>query len=455
MNRFGRPALAFLPALVLCLFAGAADAQVIPNTVKTAPDVTASRGQIQQYVDAAVKRLGSEDPDEQAKARNLLIDGANLTGAGAAAGQPSAAYLDTYATAAAKSLAPLTAHPDMRVRLNAAIAAARIAEKANNLRLSDVAIRFMNDKSPAVALWGVKAARAMVPAAVVGPANNPLMPSLIQIVGRNPLGPVVNEIYQALSLSIFDAAAPPAQRPNPAQIKAVLPNMLGVFRQRVNAYARGALPADPSVDNLAAEFLTYSPVWTQMTPAQQTQAMQSVSDLLGFAGQYAELMAGNERDALLPLFQRTGKALQVVGETMNLPGVVKAAKDVQGVSSGMDGTEVRNRADAVALALKATPQFAGVKPAAPINMGGEPEPAGTEAGGGADSGAKSGFDGKGGPGNAGRPKAPAAPPLPPRGVQPRPTAPPPGAAPGGTTGRPAPAAPASPQGGAGAPGAPK
>ena len=293
----------------------------------------------------------------------------------------------------------------------------------------------------------------MVPAAVVGPANNPLMPALIKIVQRNPLGPVVNEIYQALSLSIFDPAQPPAQRPNAAQIKAVLPNMLGVFRQRVNAYSRGAVPTDPSVDNLAAEFITYSPVWTQMTPAQQTQAMQSVSDLLGFAGQYAELMSGNERDPLIPVFQRTGKALQVVGETMNLPGVVKAAKDVQGISSGMDGTEVRNRADAVALALKATPQFATVKPAAPINMGGEPEPtAGGDAGGADDAGGKSGFDGKGGAGDAGgksRPKPPPAPPLPPRGVQPRPPgtgATPPGAAPGtgpgAAPGRPAPAPPA-------------
>ena len=56
MNRIGRPALAFLPALALCWFAGAgvATAQSIPNTVKTAPDVTANRAQIQQYIDAAV-----------------------------------------------------------------------------------------------------------------------------------------------------------------------------------------------------------------------------------------------------------------------------------------------------------------------------------------------------------------------------------------------------------------
>jgi len=454
MNRIGRPALAllhaFAPAVVLCSFIGAASpagAQVISNAIKTAPDVTASRAQIQQYIDAAAKRLMSEDPDEQSKARNLLIDGVNLTGGASATGQLSAAYLDTYATAAAKSLTPLTSNPDTRIRLNAAIATARIAEKANNLRLSDLAIRFMNDKSAAVALWGVKAARAMVPAAVVGPPNNPLMPALIKIVQRNPLGPVVNEIYQALSLGIFDTGAAP-QRPNPVQIKAVVPNMLGVFRQRVNAYQRGTIPTDPSVDNVAAEFLTYSPVWTQMTPAQQTQAMQAVSDLLGFAGQYAELATGDERQALLPVFQRTGKALQVVGETMNLPGVVKAAKDVQGISSGMDGTEVRNRADAVALALKAAPQFATVKPAAPINVG-EPEPtAGGDAGGAdaggaeGDTGAKSGSDGKGGA----KPKPPAAPPLPPRGVQPRQPAP--GTAPGTPSGavppagRPAPAPPA-------------
>jgi hypothetical protein len=318
-----------------------------------------------------------------------------------------------------------------------------------------VAIRFMNDKVPGVALWGVKAARAMVPAAVANQGNNPLMPALIATVQRNPLGPVVTEIYQALALNIFEL--PANQRPNPAQIKAVLPNMIGVFRQRVNAYARGAIPADPSVDNLAAEFLTYSPVWTQMTPAQQMQAMQAISDLLGFAGQYAELASGDERQALIPVFQRTGKALQVVGETMNLPGVVKAAKDVQAISSGMDGTEVRNRADAVAVALQAAPQFAAIKPAAAINMGAPPD-AGTPAG---DTGAGTGTDadtsgksdgksdGKGAPGDTGgrtKPKPPPLPPIQQRGIPPanRQPATPPGGGPAAAPGQPGAQPPAQP-----------
>src|SRR3989442_417010 len=144
MNRFGRPALALLPAFTLCLFAGRALAQtaVITDAVKTSPDVAANRATIQQYVDAAAKRLASEEVDDQSKGRTQLVDGAQLRAGGANA-QPSDAYLDAYALAVAKALTPLTGHDDMRVRLNAAIAAARIAEKASNLRLADVAIKFM------------------------------------------------------------------------------------------------------------------------------------------------------------------------------------------------------------------------------------------------------------------------------------------------------------------------
>lgn len=461
MNRFGRPALAALSGLSLLLVligaprTAGGQTVVLPPNIKTAADASPHRATIQRYVDAAVKRLTSENADEQSKGRNALIDGASVVtrvgGGGAGGPSASASYLDAYAAAAARSLAPLAAHADMRVRLNAAIAAARIAEKANNLRLADLAVKFMNDKTPAVSLWGVKAAAAMVPAAVATPGNNPIMPALVQTVRRNPLGPVVLEVYHALVANIFTAR--PNERPSPAQIKAIIPTMLGVYRQRVNAYARGAVPVDPSVDNVAAKYLTFSLVWSQMTPAQQTQVVQSISDLLGYAGQYAELMADDERQPLIPIFQRTGAALQVVGDSMSLPAVSKAARDVQGITTGMDGTEVRTRTDAVALALQQAPQFKGIKPPAAINMlGGDPgagaatDPARTDAPPGADGAAnpKSGFDGKGGAADA--PKKPAPPrQLPPVRRAPRPG--PPAAAPPAGTGRPAQNVPGTPPAG--------
>ena len=214
--------------------------------------------------------------------------------------------------------------------------------------------------------------------------------------------------------------------------------MLAVFRQRVNAYARGAVPADPSVDNLASDFLAFNPVWTQMTAQQQQQAVQSISDLLGYAGQYAELSTGDERQPLIPVFQRTGKALQLIGETLNLDGVVKAARDVQGVTTGMDGTEARNRADAVAQALQATAPFKAIKPAPQISLGGEPSTSagGDEDTGEAGTGAKEGFDGTGAPGEGGAqkkagpkpppPRSPAARPAPAPATGQRPAAPPAG-----------------------------
>jgi hypothetical protein len=367
MNPLGRTALV---ALVVLSWCSAAFGQ-IPNNVKTAPDVSANRQQIDDFVNTNAKKLASDDPKEQSEGRDALIGGATVSGNVAGAQQPSPVYLDTYAQAIDKALAPLAANQDMRVRLNAAITAARVAEKSGNGRLAATAVRFMNDKQPAVALWGVKAGRAMLLSVLTTPGQNPLTPAFSATVQRHALNTIVTEVYDALTLDLFNTQ--PNKRPPAAAIKAAIPEMLKVFRMRVNGYAAG-LPPDPAVDNTPAEWLSFQPVWSQMTPAQQLETVQIISDLLALCGQHAELMSGDERAPLLPIFRRTGKALQVVGDSNNLAPVSAAAKAVQNISAGTEGGDVRKATDGVAAALKAAPQFASIKDPPQLNLAPPPEP---------------------------------------------------------------------------------
>jgi len=348
MNRTGR--LALVPLVLL--FSGATFGQ-ITDAMKTAPNADA--GAIARFVDAAVKNLTVEDADKQAKAREELSNGVVVSGGATTPLSP--VYADAYAGAVAKALMPLTTHEDMRVRLNAAIVNARVAERAGNTRLKDVTIKFINDKTSAVALWGVKAARGMLPAILAGanPTNDPLLTAMVQAVQRFGFGPIVTEVYEALSLNVIAAnPKPPAN-----VIKGAVPVMMQVYRTRVDAYG-GGVPPDPGIDNVAAEFFGFSTVWQLLAPQQRTDAVQAMVDLLSLASQHAALMEGDERLPLLPVFKRTGSVLQVIGDAVKASALSNAAKEIQRISNGMDGTEVTQRSTALTAAARTA--FPGLKP---------------------------------------------------------------------------------------------
>ena len=317
------------PRLVL-LCSGVSFGQ-LSDAAKKAPNADAAA--IQRHVDAAVKNLSSDDAEKQAKGRDDIAGGVVLADPAA---MPSPVFLDAYAAAVAKALTPLAQHADMRVRLNAAIANARVAERAGNTRLMDLTVRFINDKTSAVALWGVKAARSMLPTVLgLGQNNNPLLAALAQAVQRVGFGPIVTEVYDALSLNIVQANP----KPPPNVVKGAAGEMLRVFRIRVNGYA-GGVPPDPAVDNVASEFFSFSVVWQQLTPPQRVEAVQAMADLLSLAAQHSQFMEGEDRQVLMPIFKRTGARPPGDRRRAEERPVSTAAKEVTRISSGMDGTEI-------------------------------------------------------------------------------------------------------------------
>src|SRR5439155_19884244 len=152
--------LASLIALAPARIARAQGMGNVPNGVKTATEVTQYKAQIEAFVTAAVQQLAADAPDAQAKARQALEAESKVNG------QPTASpvYLDAYTIILATHLQPLLTNPNLRVRMNVAIATANIAQVADNDHLKDIALALVSDKNEAVVLWGIKASRFIIPA---------------------------------------------------------------------------------------------------------------------------------------------------------------------------------------------------------------------------------------------------------------------------------------------------
>src|SRR5690606_22426831 len=140
---------------------------------------------------------------EQTASREALINAVLPVGNT----QPGPAYLDAYARTLNEALTKLPEDISIRARLNAAIVTARVADAANNYHLANAVIRFINDESIPVALWGVKASEYVLPQELSNPlyANEPkVLRAIQQVLEGNPPGPIVDEAYESLRLRIID-----------------------------------------------------------------------------------------------------------------------------------------------------------------------------------------------------------------------------------------------------------
>jgi hypothetical protein len=312
----GAPRSLFVLASLVCmtLAAPVVCAQnavgTVPPAVKSAAEIAPHRAGIDGFINKAVAQLAGEDPVAQAKARQAIENEARLPGPG---GNNAAtpAYLDLYAQLLAQALKPLTTNPSARVRLNAAIAAAGVAQAVNNTHLSGVALAFINDKSDAVVLWGLKAARWIIPAQLrAALADLSLVNAIVPAVKAHPNGviggAIVVEAYDALVLDIFGRK----MAITPVMLKATAPQVLALLKTRLEQYRLG-VPPTPRAEGIGSGFLSHRDVWTQLTPAQQLDVMQTLCDLLALAAQQA--VAANKGDLtdLIVMIARVASAISI------------------------------------------------------------------------------------------------------------------------------------------------
>jgi hypothetical protein len=309
----------------------------------------------QQALAASIKDkvalLGSPNPGEQTRARTWLVSEASLPGEKPAKN----GYVTAYGNAVSANVAPLTSSPDARVRLNAAIVVAETARVTGGIQLAPTAQALLNDKSEAVVLWGMKAARWIIPAQVRAGLPNTLANAVVTAV-KNHLegqvaGAIADEAYNAVTL---DVVGPSFRNVTPDQAKTMAPFVLQLLEARRPLYVKG-VPSAPRADATATRFLSDPKVFGNLPPAQQQQAMQAMSDIVALAAQQAQAANNADRAELATTVYLAGlavatqlpeqmQAIQQASQQINNPATATAA-------------QIASMAQAVSAALKGSTKF--------------------------------------------------------------------------------------------------
>jgi hypothetical protein len=282
-------------------FACVARAANLPDPVRGATSAAGVMPQIQAYIEDKTKALSGDDAPAQSAARDDLINPV-LPGA---PGVPSTAFLAAYSGAITGPLTTLAGSKDPRVRLNAAVITARVAEHSPNTALQPLILKLLNDDSEATRLWALKAAKAILPAVVTtgGPTLKQIVDAVVKIGKETTSGPVVQSVYDALAIEDKTAGA--------KVLAVAVPALHDVLAARIARY-QTETPDEPLSEGVATIYLTTAKVWAAQTEPQKLTTMQRTSDLIGVAAQRAAGATSEQKLELIEMIRRAGKAIQVL-----------------------------------------------------------------------------------------------------------------------------------------------
>jgi hypothetical protein len=285
--------------------------------------------------------------------------------------QASPTYLDLYATTLNVAMKPLLGDPQagLRPKLNAAIVTARVATRMNNPRLAEAATLLMNDQSEAVALWGVKAAKAVIPSVLANPLQQTkVLETLAPTVEKFPSGPVVQEAYEALNLLSTGRTGMTS-----AMITAAAQQMIPLLKVRVGQYVRG-MPDEPTAERIPAVYLSDSRVWGPAPNELKRQILEQLCHVASVMGQRSAANPG-DRGKLTATLKTVADALSVIADQMTRAGVAQAAGLKQaatalsaGVSAG-DGSALQQLTNAVVVAAQNVKDYGPINNAPTIQAG--------------------------------------------------------------------------------------
>lgn len=336
----------------------------IPPTARTMPDPAPFRSQIEAFVKAHTARIASGDRAAITQSRDAII-------AEVSAADTTSIYKSLYTEQLATALAPLLASPELRVRLQAAIVAARVAEKVDNEQLSGVAEKLMSDESYVAVAWGLKVAKPILDYQIKLPSGlttSRLPAAVAATVARNGKhGEVVRDAADAFGVTDNDRLL----RMPAAAVAQLAPHVLKILEARAELYKSGA-PEDTDADR-AFLGLIVNRAFGAMPADQRTRAVQRAMDLLILTSRAAAEADGPAQRALAIQAVRLGRNLVVLaGEIDRVAGgqakaLVEAANYFKAASDTIPPApaDLTAAADKVLTAVQALNDYKTVKAPAP------------------------------------------------------------------------------------------
>jgi hypothetical protein len=337
-------------ACVMLLVAGVARAQDLPDNIRTAGNPAPFLNQIESFVRDLSGKVGGADPSAQSKAREALTKQIAPLAAG---GVLSAQFLETYAGVVNSELLKLSQSKDARVRLNAAIIAAKVAEGAKNARLQPAVMALLKDPSDAVVWWALRGAKHVLPYSLAGSDGAALVAAIVQI-GQSRSG-VMQGVYDALAIE----GLPSTQTTRVLQV--TVPALQTILKSRIDQYKTG-FPADTTAESRAATYLTAKAQWDVLSLTQKVDTAQRLSDLLGVAEKRAPDLTNEQRADLVAMLKGVGGAVVVIGQWEGNTNLQTAARPVNQLAKNSTAKDIQNAVKPVYTAMLGVEKFKKLTP---------------------------------------------------------------------------------------------
>jgi hypothetical protein len=348
----------------------------IPQAAKDATSLSAAdRTAIQTFVNTQVQRLTSPEALAVSTAREALVNEIPTDRNGKAKCTPT--FADFYAESLNTAILKLLPQLKDVGRLNASIVVARIAEPANSSQLKDAAAKLVADQYQPAVLWGLRAAKFVLPPVLSSPilSNDVTLrdaiPKSVALNDKGVLaGDIAREAYDALTL---DSSNPNSRiQITPQMFAGVVPQVHKLLRQRVDAYRLG-IPANPDADQIGVNFLINPSRWPNLTKPQKLETVQLLSDMLTLAADQAAAAKNPTLQAQVSTaVDRIAQSIAIVAgyADVNAPAVVTAANAV--AAKGVAAAQKAQLARQVLPALKQVKDFAGLKNPPAVTGNAEP-----------------------------------------------------------------------------------
>lgn len=282
-------------------------------------------------VSDAIASLASGDREKVVAARSTLI--------GRLAGNPSANTLNTLARDLAAGVMPVVNGNDPHAKLNAAIVVQRLADATGSLDLAPAIARLINDESPAVAAFGLRASANVLPR-VLGNAvtanQDVILPAITNALAKHAANEAVAiDAYTALTRVL---AAPGAEASLGSNVvreatPRIVDTLLKVIGSRITDFGSGSVAEPGAEGQLAVVFLSKASTWGLMSEQQKTRTIGVLIGLLdATAAEYAAIKdpqgAGRPKiEGLRSSAKFTAQGLSVISSLTGKPASLKEAAD--------------------------------------------------------------------------------------------------------------------------------
>lgn len=349
MRLFGH-CLALLIALSLVATASAQSFPFNPSANNPTPELPA----IRKYVNNQLTILTGSDRNAVISAREALL--APIAGGAL----PSGAFVDVYVIELADRIGKAVSSPDSHVRLNAAIVIESITRQTGTTRFAPQIAALIGDNSPAISIWGLKAAAPIVPDLVSDPNGRAVFDNLqASIIIHSDSAAVVEEAYNTLTAVLKNPQSVSRLGQRKAEVLGTIVFQIQSLLETRFASEQDSPRPGPLLDERGGLRFLIQNIWNDMTAAQKSRTAQLLIEQLNTS--YARVKAGRdplagqvEKDLMaehVELIRRSGRLLAVLADITNNPTLTKQANDVSRLSAAVPEANFTNAINAVSETL--------------------------------------------------------------------------------------------------------